>query len=89
MQQYIFELSKYLISLLVILYTLFSFLALRHKPEQHHRGFYAFQSLLILAVQLLCFLYLALVSRDMQYVFVYAFIQIFLVAAILPVTMIY
>ncbi len=89
MQQYIFELSKYLISLLVILYTLFSFLALRHKPEEHHRGFYAFQSLLIFAVQFLCFLNLALVSRDMQYVFFYAFIQIFLFAAIMLVTMIY
>lgn len=89
MQEYIIELSKYLISLFVVLYTLLSFLALRHKPEEHHGGFYTFQSLLIFAMQLLCFLNLALVSKDMQYVFFYAFIQIFLFAAIMLVTMIY
>ena len=83
MQEYIIELSKYFISLLMVLYTLLSFLALRHKPEEHHKGFYAFQSLLIFAIQLLCFLNLALVSRNIQYVFFYAFTQIFLFAAIM------
>lgn len=89
MQEYIFELSRYLISLLVALFALLGLIALRHKPKENHGGFYAFQGLLIFAVQFLCFLNLALESRDMQYVFFYAFIQIFLFAAIMLVTMIY
>ena len=89
MQEYIIELSKYVISLLIAIYTLLSFLALRHLKGERGHGLYIVQDMLIFAVQLLCFLNLSLISRDYQYVFFYGFIQIFLFAVIMLVTMIY
>lgn len=88
MKEYIIELSKYGISLLVILYTISCFFAFRKKNEKQS-GLYVIQSLLLFAIQLLFFLDLTFVSGEMQYVFFYVFVQVFLLATLVMVPMIY
>ena len=88
MKEYIIELSKYGISLLVILYTISCFFAFRKKNEKQS-GLYVIQSLLLFAMQLLFFLDLTFVSGEMQYVFFYVFVQVFLLATLVMVPMIY
>ena len=75
MKEYIIELSKYGISLLVILYTISCFFAFRKKNEKQS-GLYVIQSLLLFAMQLLFFLDLTFVSGEMQYVFFYVFVMV-------------
>lgn len=88
MKEYIIELSKYGISLLVILYTISCFFAFQKKNEKQS-GLYVIQSLLLFAMQLLFFLDLTFVSGEMQYVFFYVFVQVFLLATLVMVPMIY
>ena len=88
MKEYIIELSKYGISLLVILYTISCFFAFR-KENGKQLGLYVIQSLLLFAMQLLFFLDLTFVSGEMQYVFFYVFVQVFLLATLVMVPMIY
>lgn len=88
MQEYITELSKYGIAICMMLYTICCFVSLCGKNEKVH-GLYTVQSILMFLMQLLLFLDLALVSGDMQYVFFYVFVQIFLLAAVIMVPIIY
>ena len=88
MRQYITELSKYAITGCMVFYTLLGFLGLLGGGNKK-RGFYPAQCVCMFLVQLLCFLDLALVSGDMQYVLYYAFVQVFLLAAAIMVPMIY
>lgn len=93
MQEYFIELSKYLITAWMIVYTLSDFAVLLpeffHKKLVHRRLVYGFQGFLIFTQQLIMFADLALVSRSMEYLFLYAFVQIFLLAALVMVPMIY
>lgn len=89
MQEYIIELSKYFINLLMILYTLTSFYAFRYRNEYERRGVYVVQTILIFLVQISCFLNLTLESRDIKYIFFFLFIMLFLFTATSLVTMIY
>jgi len=88
LQEYITELSQYCISAIMVLFTLLSFLGLFGKVQKH-KSFYGVQTILILLLQLLMFVDLALVSRDMEYVFFYVFVQVFLLIAIILVPYIY
>ncbi len=88
MKEYIIELSKYGISFLVILYTISCFFAFRKKNEKQS-GLYIIQSLLLFAMQLLFFLDLTFISGEMQYVFFYIFVQVFLLTILVMVPMIY
>lgn len=88
MQEYVTELSKYGITICMLVYTVCCFIGLKGKNERHP-VLYIVQSIFIFLLQLLLFLTLALVSGDMQYVFFYAFVQVFLLAAIVMVPMIY
>jgi len=72
----------------MILYTLCSFLSLTDRLEKK-KVLYGFQNLLLFLTQLLMFADLALVSRDLEYVFFYVFVQVFLLASALMVPMIY
>ena len=89
MQEYVVEISKYLINILMVLYTIVSFWALFYKKEQERRGIYIVQNIFMVLVQVLCFLNLSLVSDDTQFLFFFAFILIFMFAAINMVSMIY
>lgn len=88
MQEYITELSKYGIAIGMILYTICCFFSLWGKNEKIP-GLSVVQNIFMFLLQLMFFLNLALVSGDMQYVFFYVFVQIFLLAAIIMVPFIY
>ncbi len=89
MQEYIVEISKYVITVMVALYAFTCFFVFRYREEKKRKKIYILQSLLMFLVQLFSFFDLAVVSKDFQYVFFYAFIQIFLFATVTMVSMIY
>ncbi len=89
MQEYIVELSKYFITIGMALYAFACFYAFRYRKEEERKGIYIAQNIIMFFLQAVSFLDLYIASRDIQYVFLYAFIQIFLFAAIMMVTMIY
>ncbi len=88
MQEYITELSKYGIAICMILYAVCCYVCL-WKENEKKQSLYVIQSVLLFVMQLMFFLDLAFVSGDMQYVFLYVFVQIFLLAAIIMVPIIY
>lgn len=88
MQEYITELSKYIIAALMVLYTLSAFLPLWSKWERK-TAVYVAQNILMFLVQLIMFTVLVLVSGQMEYLFFYVFVQVFLLAASLMVPIIY
>lgn len=89
MQEYITELSKYFIVICMALYTLDCFLYLGIKEKGKRKVICVWQNVLMFGLQAICFLNLAIVSKDIEYVFLYLFIQIFLFATIMMVSMIY
>ncbi len=89
MQEYVIELSSYFIPMCIVLYTFLAFWSFAYRQEDHYKGIYIAQIFLIFAVQLLCFMNLALISRNKQYVLLYGFIQLFLLVCIMLVTKIY
>lgn len=89
MREYIIELSKYFIVFFMVLYTFTCFYVFRYREEWQRKRIYIAQNVLMFLVQVFGFLTLSLVSEDIQYIFFFAFIQIFLFAAIMMVTMIY
>lgn len=88
MREYITELSKYAIAVLMAIYTLCSFACLFDKIGKK-KAVYWLQNLLLLSIQLLMFADLALVTKDMQYVFYYVFVQAFLMAVAFMVPVVY
>lgn len=88
MQEYVTELSKYFINICMVIYTLDCFLIFAEK-KLNSKILYIMQMILIFLIQLMCFADLLLVSEDMQYAFFYAFVQVFLLAALVMVPAIY
>ncbi|MCH5341671.1 MAG: FtsW/RodA/SpoVE family cell cycle protein [Acetatifactor sp.] len=88
MQQYITELSKYGIAGAMVLYTLGILLGL-FLEETRQRVLYVWQCALMFLIQLMCFVDLALISGQMEYVFFYLFVQIFLLTASVMVPLVY
>lgn len=89
MQEYIIELSKYFIAGAMVIYTFCSLAVFFYRSESERKGIYMVQNIVMFIMQLLCFANLYLVSMDMQYLFLYAFVQIFLFAALTLVGLIY
>lgn len=88
MQGYITEISKYVIAALAIVYTLCCYAALAGKLKKNG-SVYILQNIIIFFIQLLMFADLVIESKDMQYVFFYIFVQIFLLAICIMVPLIY
>lgn len=89
MQEYIIELSKYLIAILLALYTLDCFLVFQFKKESQRRGSYARQTFYLFAMQFFCFATLWLQSGLSDYLFFYGFVQIFLFSTVVFVRLLY
>lgn len=89
MQEYIAELSKYFITILFAVYALECFLVFRFQEEKIRKGIYLRQRLYIFLIQFLAFYTMAVKSGEMDYLFFYAFVQVFLFAAIALTGMIY
>lgn len=81
MELYVSEFSKYVIALLISLYTYECFAVFRYKDENRRSGIYTRQSILMLALHLSCFIVICFETGDILYLFFYAFQQIILYAA--------
>lgn len=89
MQEYIIELSKYFIAICMTLYTYECFAVFRFKEEESRNGIYIRQNILMFFIQFFCFFSLSIKKGDAEYLFLYAFVQIFLFSTIVLVRMIY
>lgn len=89
MQKYIVEISKYFIMICMLLYTYESFSVFRFKEESRRRGIYTRQNILLFFTQFFCFLSMCVKSGKIEYLFFYAFVQIFLFSCITMTRMIY
>lgn len=89
MQEYFIELSKYVITICMAVYTYECFAVFRFQKEQDRGGIYVRQIVLLFFIQFCCFMNLLLVSGDLEFLFFYAFVQVFLFFAMSMVRMIY
>ena len=83
MQEYFIILAKYLITLCMAFYTLESFLGLFYKYEEDRKAIYIRQNLWMFLLQITAFANLALVTKDWNYVYLYGFVQVFLLTALI------
>ena len=89
MELYITELSKYLITLFIALYTLECFLVFRYKDEEKRSGCYTRQNLLMFLVHFSCFLVICFETGKMEYLLFYVLQQILLFATVVLFRMVY
>ena len=88
MQEYVKELSRYIIAVLMAVHTFCGFLCLSDRIEKSGVS-HVIQNLLLFSIQFLMFINLALATKDMQYIFFYLFVQAFLLAAAVMVPIVY
>ena len=89
MELYITEISKYLITVLLALYTIECFMAFRFQEEEQRSGIYIRQNLLMFGVHFSCFMVICFETGKIEYLFFYIFQQILLFATIMLFRMIY
>ena len=89
MELYVSEFSRYVIALLIILYTYECFAVFRYETEAERSGIYLRQNLLMFALHFSCFLVICFETGDITYLFFYAFQQIILYAVVALYRMIY
>ena len=89
MKAYFLELSKYMIVMLIALYTFESFLVFRLKKEKRINSLFTRQKFYLFLIQLLAFLALYFKSGDVQYLILYGFFQVFLFTALTLTRLIY
>ena len=89
MELYISEFSKYVITLLIALYTYECFAVFRFDSENSRKGIYARQNILMFAVHFCCFIVICFETGDITYLFFYAFQQIILYATVVLFRMLY
>lgn len=89
MEIYVSEFSKYVIPLLIALYTYECFAVFRFSEEERRQGIYTRQNILMFAIHFTCFLVICFETGDILYLFFYAFQQIILYAAIVLFRLLY
>ncbi len=89
MQEYFIVAAKYLITLCMAFYTLESFLGLLYRYEEDKKAVYIRQNLWMFLMQITAFANLALVTKDWNYVYLYGFVQLFLLASLILPCVIY
>lgn len=89
MELYVSEFSKYVIALLITLYTYECFAVFRYEEEDRRGGIYTRQNILMFAFHFSSFLVICFETGDITYLFFYAFQQIVLYAAIMLFRMLY
>ena len=89
MKEYIAELSKYMITLLLAVYALESFLSFRFSKKAALNGICFRQRVYLLLIQFLAFFTMTVRAHDMQYLFFYAYVQVFLFALMSVTGLIY
>ncbi|MDO4303983.1 MAG: FtsW/RodA/SpoVE family cell cycle protein, partial [Bacillota bacterium] len=89
MELYVSEFSKYVMALLITLYTYECFAVFRYQDEERRNGIYIRQNLLMFAFHFSSFLVICFETGDITYLFFYAFQEIILYAAIALFRMLY
>lgn len=89
MELYVSEFSKYVITLLIALYTYESFAVFRKKQESDRNGIYTRQNILMFGLHFSCFIVICFETGDITYLFFYAFQQIVLYATVVLFRMLY
>lgn len=89
MELYITELSKYVITLLMALYSYECFAVFRYRNEDDRSGIYTRQNILMFLIHFSCFMVICFETGEMSYLFFYAFQQIVLFATVVLFHMIY
>ncbi|MDE7333888.1 MAG: FtsW/RodA/SpoVE family cell cycle protein [Lachnospiraceae bacterium] len=89
MELYVSEFSRYVIALLIILYTYECFAVFRYETEEERSGIYLRQNILMFALHFSCFLVICFETGDITYLFFYAFQQIVLYAVVALYRMVY
>lgn len=89
MELYVSEYSKYIITLLISLYTYECFAVFRFADESKRKGIYTRQNILMFAIHFCCFIVICFETGEISYLFFYAFQQIILYAAIVLFRMLY
>lgn len=89
MELYVSEFSKYVITLLIALYTCESFAVFRKKQESDRNGIYTRQNILMFGLHFSCFIVICFETGDITYLFFYAFQQIVLYATVILFRMLY
>lgn len=89
MELYVTEISKYVITLFLFLYTLEAFLAFTRKNEEKRKGLYIRQIICMFAVQIACFIQILARTGKVRYAFFFAFQIIVFVAVITLFYLIY
>lgn len=82
MELYVSEFSRYVIALLIILYAYECFAVFRYETEDERGGIYLRQNILMFALHFSCFLVICFETKDITYLFFYAFQQIVLYAVV-------
>ncbi|MCR4791912.1 MAG: FtsW/RodA/SpoVE family cell cycle protein [Lachnospiraceae bacterium] len=89
MKFYVIELSRYIIAFLMFIYTTLSVVSVFSKKKKLVSVCTSIQSGLLLVLMFLCFLDLTFVSGQEEYLYLFAFITLFLFFMITIVTIIY
>ena len=89
MELYVSEFSKYVITLLIALYTYESFAVFRKKQESDRSGINMRQNILMFGLHFSCFIVICFETGDITYLFFYAFQQIVLYATVILFRMLY
>ncbi len=89
MEQYITEVSKYLIALFMALYTYECFAVFRFATEERRKGIYVRQNILMFLVHFLCYISIILRGGKIEYMFFFVFQQIALFTMIVLFQMLY
>lgn len=89
MELYVSEFSKYVITLLIALYTYECFAVFRFKEEEQRNGIYNRQNIFMFALHFSCFLVICFETGEIMYLFFYAFQQIILYAAVVLFRLLY
>ena len=89
MELYITELSKYVITLFMVLYACECFAVFRYRDEEDRSGIYTRQNILMLLIHFSCFMVICFETGEMSYLFFYAFQQIVLFATVVLFHVIY
>ncbi|TCL58471.1 cell division protein FtsW (lipid II flippase) [Kineothrix alysoides] len=82
MELYITELSKYVITLFMVLYVCECFAVFRYRDEEDRSGTYTRQNILMFLIHFSCFMVICFETGEMSYLFFYAFQQIVLFATV-------
>lgn len=89
MELYVTEISKYVITLFLFLYTLEAFLVFTKKTEEKRKGIYIRQIICMFAVQIACFVQILARTGKVRYAFFFAFQIIVFASAITLFYLIY